>query len=175
MQVEKRCPKCEQVKSSQLFSQCKVRKDGLQCYCKKCHLKDWNRWYQSLSGEKKARYRKVSNACTNRSKSRSPKAHLNGILVNILKREPDCGLTMRHLLDLYKRQEGKCSVTGVEMTFIKGEGLTATNASVDRIDNELGHEPGNVTLCCYRVNIMRGPMTLVGLREWCHLVVEGEV
>ena len=33
---DKRCPKCEEIKSIDNFSKCKSRKDGLKIYCKSC-------------------------------------------------------------------------------------------------------------------------------------------
>jgi hypothetical protein len=57
----------------------------------------------------------------------------------------------QHCLDLYKKQEGRCALTGIPMTYIHGNDIP-TNISIDRLDNDRGYEIGNVRLVLNTVN-----------------------
>ena len=48
------------------------------------------------------------------------------------------------------------------MTFTKGE---MNKVSLDRLDSNVGYEPGNLVLCCSRVNLMKGPLGLTEFRD----------
>ncbi len=54
---------------------------------------------------------------------------------------------MRHLLDLYEAQSGIDPLTNLEMSVdIDGEFKFLMKPSLDRIDNNLGYEAGNIRL-----------------------------
>lgn len=53
------------------------------------------------------------------------------------------------LLTLWHRQEGKCALSGLPMTWV---GSGPTNISVDRINPKKGYTKDNVRLLCWAVN-----------------------
>jgi hypothetical protein len=84
-------------------------------------------------------------------------------------------LTKTDLKDMWDAQQGKCSVTGLHMTYAsrRMRDSTGLNASVDRIDQSKGYEKGNVRLVCYRVNLMRHAGEDADLLWWCKQIIEG--
>lgn len=50
---------------------------------------------------------------------------------------------------------GNCCYCGVKLIWEKG-GNTNFKASVDRINNSVGYESGNVVVCCNRCNAIKG-------------------
>lgn len=76
-------------------------------------------------------------------------------------------LDIEFLMKLYEDQEGKCAVSGRQMTHICGEGNIATNMSIDRL-NPLGeYTEDNIQLVCRQVNIMKQRLTQEDLAGWC--------
>lgn len=65
-------------------------------------------------------------------------------------------LTVDDCLQLWDNQNGKCALSGVQMTHHRdGSGRKEFNASLDRIEPKGTYSKSNVQLVCYRVNIMR--------------------
>jgi hypothetical protein len=83
-------------------------------------------------------------------------------------------LGIEYVMGILAQQNGRCAISGVELTFIKRtDGVKQhTNASIDRIDSGKGYEVGNVQLVCAIVNIMKSTMTTNQLVAWCELIVE---
>lgn len=67
-------------------------------------------------------------------------------------------IDQNHLMELWKKQEGNCALTGIKMTWGRG-GLKPTSISVDRIRHRDPYEKGNVRLICYCVNSFCQRMT----------------
>lgn len=67
--------------------------------------------------------------------------------------------TNADLLNLYRQQGGKCFYTGLEMKLISETAKDLLLASCDRIDSTKGYVPGNVVLCCWGVNLLKGQHT----------------
>lgn len=85
-------------------------------------------------------------------------------------------ITAQDIVDMWNSQNGLCAVTGRKMTHIYGSGAAIpTNASIDRIDNSIGYEPGNVRLVCKAVNYMKHCMTDAELLDWCQAVLVGKI
>lgn len=89
------------------------------------------------------------------------KVRLTGALhraASLIKRFPDdkeaFNLTMSHMIYLYTKQEGKCAITGREMTLGRvGTRLPDRDAlSIDRIDASKGYLIGNVRLVTFQAN-----------------------
>jgi len=80
-------------------------------------------------------------------------------------------LTLDDVTNAYEAQDGKCAVTGIELTH--GEHTKHTNASIDRIDPERGYEPSNIRLVCSIVNVMRMRLSDEELGIWSLRIARG--
>lgn len=80
-------------------------------------------------------------------------------------------LDIEFLMDMLQRQDGRCALSGVEMTF--SHDTPSSNASIDRIDNNCGYMKDNVRLVCSAVNLMRNRMSDEELVWWASAIVKG--
>lgn len=82
-------------------------------------------------------------------------------------------ITLDYLLDLWKKQGGKCYYTGLDMSteYRAGHRAGSKRISIDRVDSSKGYIQGNVVLCCDTANMMKNTMSVTELKEWCRLVV----
>jgi len=64
-------------------------------------------------------------------------------------------LSEKQLDNLFKKQNGRCGISGVKMTFIPGERnrWNPFKVSIDRIDNNRGYTSDNIRLVCLAVNL----------------------
>lgn len=80
-------------------------------------------------------------------------------------------LNIEQLYNLYKKQNGKCAISGIEMTATIGVGRKNTNISIDRIDNNAGYTLDNIQLVCCIVNIMKNNISLEELVYFCNNII----
>lgn len=111
-------------------------------------------------------YRKSYYAAGKASKTRKKYIKTyRGMLHGVLRRAetrhrerwPDDPLILTHaqVIDLWRKQNGRCVLSGIEMTW--GQGSTkATSVSVDRIDSKRGYHLDNIRLICTAINAFRG-------------------
>lgn len=105
---------------------------------------------------------------------------LNGFLKNLLQASKnrkrskilERNIDFEYLLDLYLLQNGKCAISGINMTTIAGEGNVPTNISVDRINSDIGYIKGNIQLVCRIVNTMKTDLSMDSFIDWCNLIVK---
>ena len=167
--MQKYCSRCSQTKSIDEFYRRKAAKDGHQERCKSCQDKYYYS-YKEKNLEKVRAYVKEYNARPESKEKRkpymeewyrkSPRQSLRASLLNVRKRKnmPDDAVTLDELCEMFERQQGKCALSGIEMTWRKGK-ITATSISIDRIDPDVGYSKTNVRLVCYAINAFRGRMT----------------
>jgi hypothetical protein len=139
--------------------------DGTKKYrsrCKKC----------VLSRAKQNQPREY--ATKSQRRSSSPKNFITGILNHAAKRKQHLGfdLDVLYVLDVYQKQNGRCALSGVEMTYNAGSGRVNTNISIDRIDSSVGYVRGNVQFVCDIVNRMKQDMSEVELLVWCARILK---
>lgn len=75
-------------------------------------------------------------------------------------------LTAQEVIDLYKEQKGYCSLTGVKMTHITGQGRIDTNISIDRITEQKIYTRANISLVCVRANLIKHSLNNEQLNYW---------
>ena len=127
---------------------------------------------EPLESLRKKKY--CSRSCKNTGGSRRYHATHNGSLEYCLKKL--CGekrrkdLYWHDVYDLYLKQEGKCAVTGIQMTFDRSRKQTAL--SLDRIEAGGPYIIENIRLVCSVVNSMRLDMTDKELLFWCKKILE---
>jgi hypothetical protein len=64
----------------------------------------------------------------------------------------ECDLDGPYLMEIYKQQDGRCAITGLELVTEFGNMCAA---SIDRIDSSKGHVKGNIQIVCAAVNLAK--------------------
>ena len=76
-----------------------------------------------------------------------------------------------YLKELWIAQNGKCALSGIEMTFEANNGRVPTNLSLDKINPKGRYQKGNVQLICMAINQMKSDLTSEQLMRFCKSVV----
>jgi hypothetical protein len=71
---------------------------------------------------------------------------------------PSDAAAQEYSLDLMKKQEGRCALTGLKMLLDDEPGDEQCRCSLDRIDSSRHYEPGNLQVVCKFVNQWKGAM-----------------
>jgi hypothetical protein len=71
---------------------------------------------------------------------------------------PSDAAAREYALDLMRKQEGQCALTGLKMLLDKEPGDDQCRYSLDRIDSSKHYEPGNLQLVCKFINQWKGAM-----------------
>jgi hypothetical protein len=129
---------------------------GFQHRCKKCLHKDPARYTRLINKDDLLYY----------LKDRYFGAKNRSIKKNIL-----FDLTVEFLENLWNNQEGLCAISKIEMTHSILQGKLRTNASIDKINPELGYTQDNVQLVCNTVNMMKSDMSMGELINFCTLII----
>lgn len=135
---EKRCSKCEATKPIADFRVDK-RYGTPKSWCRKCEY--------SASRDR-----------TRKANKNKPYLGFRTVIDRARKNGLPCNITVKYLTDLWKEQQGRCAVSGLEMAWRQGR-LLPTSMSVDRIVAALGYVKGNVRLICFAFNSFRGSGT----------------
>lgn len=80
-------------------------------------------------------------------------------------------LNWKDLYELYQQQEGRCALSGVDMTYSTGNGRNYTNISIDRIKHGEDYSMNNVRLVCTICNSMRNTLSDEALFSWCEKIL----
>jgi len=82
-------------------------------------------------------------------------------------------ITVDQLVELWESQDGRCAISGVVLTHHNdGTGVKDFNASIDRIDSNLGYVPGNVQLVAYRANMLKQSLSTDMLYWWVKTIYQ---
>ena len=85
-------------------------------------------------------------------------------------------LTVEYLKQVWERQGGRCELTGLTMSLPRSTAgfneRHPQNASLDRVDNNLGYVQGNVRFLCLMANLARSNFEDEDVRDFCRAVVE---
>ena len=141
----KYCPGCKETHHTSDFNSDKSAPDGLQNYCRKQRHLQQKKYLNTFDGF----LQNLFNDLRHNAKKRN-------ILVEI---------TLDDIKELYKKQDGKCALSGRTMTYESKERedkqhiINKNNISVDRIDSKKGYIKDNIQLVCAIVNRMKMLMT----------------
>ena len=154
----KLCKLCGQTKSYDEFKADKSNVDGCYFYCRKCEKQQICKYSSTFDG-----FIKISLG--------NLKKHANTRNIPFEIGELD-------VIDLFKKQNGKCALTGTEMTHkLHEEGSTRGkkyyhNISVDRIDSRLNYTKDNIQLVCSSLNVSKWDIPMEDFLTICRKVVE---
>lgn len=145
------CSKCSVDKPFGDYPIHKKTYDGFDSWCKECRRNYLHEYNQSLD----AFFRKKLDT------------------IRDDRRKIFSDLTIEQLVNLWNKQEGKCAISGVEMSHQRVKRQhNMTNCSVDRIDSSKEYTINNVQLVCWTVNRMKGETSLEELLKWCKQIVK---
>jgi hypothetical protein len=130
----------------QFYTNGKKTLDGLSSYCKSCTAA-----YSQQLRAKSPRHRLSLSFNTARISARRKKITFS--------------LTVDYLLKLWKKQNGQCFYSGVQMLYTGGGALESV--SIDRVDSGKGYTADNVVLCCTYVNRMKNAVSAGKFIWWC--------
>lgn len=133
-------------------------RDGHDARCRKCRIKQTRECKKKYSGDYA-----LSKILQMRFLAARDRANKRGIPFN---------LTKEYLKELWDKQEGKCAISGIEMTFDQCKGRTATNVSIDQINPNEGYVVGNVQLVCMAVNQIKSDLSMEDVYMFCEGILE---
>jgi hypothetical protein len=137
---------------------------GRECKsCQKLRKQKYWRLREEFNLDTQLRY--LLYGCRQRALGHTNSTKYKGTSVNI---------TFEDLLNLYYKQNGKCAISGIEMTYIIGGGYKYNNISIDRIDSNRGYDLDNIQLVCSQVNMMKGTLTYNELLFFCKNIINNE-
>lgn len=136
----------------------------------------YNSWCKLCIKEKQASYHKLTwgEEALQRSaykRTRTVEAYLSYLLQKARKRDW-CEIDVSDVVRVWNLQNGKCALTGWEMTRILGQGVIPTNASIDRIDSSKYYSKNNIQLVCRCVNTAKSDLSVKEFIDLCKAVTE---
>lgn len=100
-----------------------------------------------------------------------PGHHFNIIKRHAARTGKSFTVTIEFLCELWQQQGGRCALSGMRMEFAECATCTRT-ASLDRIDSEIGYEPGNVQWLHRDINQIKSDHEQAEFIRLCRLVAE---
>lgn len=157
---KKKCFKCRKLKPIEDFSKNRSAFDGHQKCCKEC--------FSNYDSVQKG-YKKKTNAIKNdldvylRNKT-------SGLERKCKDKNLSFDLEKDYLLALYKRQNGKCYYSGLEIKHNIGC-HQYDSISVERLDPNKGYIKDNIVLASFAVNSFKGMMTEDEFKKYLLFVI----
>lgn len=165
-------PICRQCRNKRKIIHPKIKNEDTKLYCHRCqNFKNENEF--GVGAGKSRNYRKaICKSCHNLENRNIRmlnsnnfnffiKKIYNSMRYRSKKYSQDIDFDIQYLIDLYNFQNGKCAISGIEMTFLIGEYIKIpTNISIDRIDSSKGYIKDNIHLVCTIINTMKNNLTL---------------
>lgn len=156
---------------------------GDSVLCRKCgNYKHITKFYKARKGTNEYRYglssqckkcykiyidKKKSLESGNSDLKKILKARMRSIKERCLKKGWDMYYDYTYLQELWKKQEGKCAISGLPMTSYLYIGRCPTNVGVDRIDSSLPYTKDNSQLICDSINRMKSDMPTEDILYFC--------
>lgn len=94
------------------------------------------------------------------------------IIVRAKKYNYSFEITKEYLWDLFLKQDRKCALSGIELSFSKDNSnkINIQTASLDRIDSSKGYIEGNVQWVHKNVNFMKYTLSTSDFLKWCNII-----
>lgn len=156
-----KCSVCKEWLTADNFDQAGGNKyqyrDGLDKRCHNCKLKQNKQARANYSDEKR-----LEKVLQDRWFGARDRAKYKDRLFNISKED---------LIDLWNKQEGKCAISKIPMTFNMDSGRNPYNVSVDQIDPAKGYTKDNIQLVCMCVNQLKSDFNMEIIINVCKSIL----
>lgn len=98
--------------------------------------------------------------------------YICNVIANAKRRKIQFNLTIEYLQSLWEKQNGKCALSGLNISLINKKEYHNQTASLDRIDSSLGYIEGNVQWVNKKMNFMKHSMSKQEFVELCKIVAK---
>lgn len=91
------------------------------------------------------------------------------------KREIEFGISVQYAWDLFLKQNRRCALSGLPISFSstkQGHATGETTASLDRIDSSKGYIESNIQWLHKWVNLMKSDFTQDEFLNYCRVIIE---
>jgi hypothetical protein len=161
------CRVCKETKPISEFHKDKTKKYGVTSICKICSVNERRKYYLSNTDHILEYQRRYSKTYVPKN-TREIDSRLKNLCTRArLRINKEFNLFPDDLLELWKKQDGKCAYTGLPMTASSNQFHTV---SLDRIDSSKGYVVDNIQLICAVVNKMKMDLKEETFIHFCHLV-----
>lgn len=163
------CSKCKEHLELFDFYTTGKKADGspkYQSWCKSCISYKMKSYHKKTWGDEKLQF-------TAFRRTRSVRSFITYLRAKAVKRKNAC-LSIDDLEKIWSNQNGKCALTGWELTMILGNGNIPTNASIDRIDSNKEYIEGNVQFVCRAANVFKSNATKEFLYNMCEAIIKNK-
>jgi hypothetical protein len=169
---EKLCKYCNIVKTFDLFEKHKTCINGITNRCKDCQ-KLYKQEFKRKYPDRVKSHRKQTPQESYKRELERYSGNWKYYFRRLLNHKDRKQISLEQIMELYEKQNGKCVLTGIDMTCIKEPYKRYwTNASIDRIRAGQEYTIDNVQLVCSIANLMRTNNTVDEFIYWCKKVVE---
>ena len=132
------------------------------CYCNACKAKQKHRSPSRLADYRS--YRKRTDI------HRYLSISVDAAKKRAIRAGRDFEIDVDYIMGQLQEQDWICYWSGERMTF--SEPGVPTSISIDRVYSDRGYIPGNIVLCCVRVNRLKSNDTPEEMFEWCRKILE---
>lgn len=147
----------------------KCRRCGAEVYKQKSAVY-CSRSCKSAANYVKGRYRGINSQQKRERRGASVESYIK---FHLQAYRRSATISFEELYNIYLKQEGRCALTGVPLTWKLEKGVTTwTNLSLDRIVPGGPYTAENIRLVCRIVNVMRHTLEDAELLSWCKLILE---
>lgn len=80
-------------------------------------------------------------------------------------------ITKEDLINLWDKQNGKCAISGIDMTCTLDSGRTPYNVSADQINPSMGYTKNNIQLVCMSVNQLKSDFEMDIVLNICKNII----
>jgi hypothetical protein len=160
----KKCTKCEGAFPLSDFYTTGYKVSGERKYnswCKPCVSKKQASYHKMTWSDEKMQF-------TAFKRTKSVRSFLQYLRSKAIQRKNNENfISLDELENLWFKQNGKCALTGWDLTMTLGKGVVNTNCSLDRIDSSIGYFKGNVQLVCRSANVAKNNLSMSEFLNLC--------
>lgn len=158
----KRCYKCGEWKDLSMFNKSYKLSGGVSKLCRKCYNKE-----DSVIKCNQSRSRRLKNSIENGDFEFYIRRRIGTIKSRAEKRNLDFDLDIEYLVDLWKKQNGRCFYSNIPMNnSMKKDGFQSWDGpSLDRIETTNGYVKGNVVWCTFGINSFKQSLSLQSFED----------
>ena len=107
-----------------------------------------------------------------------PKAYFDAIKCSARYRKKSFNITQQYIWNLFLKQNRKCQYTNIELKFSGQRAIShgiEQTASLDRINNNIGYEEGNLAWCHKSINKMKHDYTKKDFIQLCRIITKNKI